>query len=126
MVQPSDDRSSLGFVSIDNTPKPSQKVVEGYSSGDYLRLFKSMVSSDNGGNFNPAVQRKYGMTRNVEDYPSTHPEYSPDASEKAYNDSQKLLNHPYANLSMIFATTAALGLIAIMVTAGSSAPSSAP
>jgi len=125
MVQPSDDRSSLGFVSIDNPPNPSQKVVEGYTASQYMTLFQSMVSKD-GNSFDAELQRKYGMTGNVEDYPSTHPEYSPDASEKAFDDSQKLLNHQYTNLSMIFATTAALGLIAIMITAGSSAPSSAP
>ena len=89
--------------------------MEGFTVAQYLDVFKSMVSSD-GTNYNPVVQRRYGMTGNVEDYPRSHPEYSPDTSEKAYNDSQDFLNQQYTNLTMIFATTAALGLIAVMIT----------
>lgn len=103
----------MGFSGI---PKTNEKVVEGFTPAQYLNVFKSMVSSDSGYSFDPTLQRKYGMTGNVENYPRTHPEYSPDTSEKAYNDSQDFLNQQYTNLTMIFATTAALGLIAVMIT----------
>jgi hypothetical protein len=118
MVQPSHDRSTLGFVSIDNAPKPSQKVVEGYTADQYLNLYKSMVSSD-GAIIDKKTQRKYGMTPDVE-YPTTHPEYSPSGSQKSFDDSLQFLNQQYTNLTMIVATTAALGLIAIMITSSSS------
>ena len=124
MVQPSDDKSSLGFSNVVSSSLPAT-VVEGYNGGDYVDLYKEMVSTGNT-NWNKGQMRKYGMTSNVEDYPSSHPEYLPDTSEKMMNDSQELLNQQYTNLTMVFVTTAALGLIAIMITAGGSPSSAGP
>ena len=124
MAQPAQDISSLGFSKIDGSiaspaiASPAKgHVVEGYTSGNYMDLYKSMVSADSA-NIDTATQKKYGMTDSVDQYPSTHPEYMPSTSEKALNDSQQILNQQYSNMTMTLVTTAALGLIAIMITAG--------
>lgn len=123
MAQPSDDKSSLGFspiLSDSHIPLSNEPVVEGFSQTDYTNLYNSMVSKD-GSTIDSGVMRKYRMTSNVDDYPRTHPEYSPDANEQSYNDSAEILTQQYTNLSMLLATTAALGLIAIMITSGDNA-----
>ena len=124
MVNPSDDKSSLGFSPIladSPIPPSTEKVVEGaITQEDYLNLYRQMVSSG-GVNTDSGVMRKYRMTSNVEDYPRTHPEYYPDSTEQSYNDSTEILNQQYTNLSLVLVTTAALGLIAIMITSGENA-----
>lgn len=129
MIQPAEDISSLGYSTIEkSTTGPSSSVapasssqkspmLEGYTNSEYMNLYNSMVSV-NSKDIHSATQKKYGMTDNVDEYPPTHPEYSPSPRETALNDSQEILNHQYTNMTTTLVTTAALGLIAIMITSG--------
>jgi hypothetical protein len=87
----------------------SFSVIEAYSASDLIA--KHAELSDN-----PQIARKYDMDSKAT-LPPTHPDYIPHEKEIILNDSTQILNQQYNTMIMTVAATAALGLIAFMVTA---------
>jgi hypothetical protein len=124
MAQPLEDKSVLGYTMLGNTPAmaPGPKIVENYNNNDYKTLYNGMIGYDaNTSKSDPSMERKYDMSSKIVNFPPSHPEYNPDTDEKRMNDSQLSLNHQYTTMQMMVLTTAALALIAVMISGNSSA-----
>ena len=123
MAQPLKDKSVLGYTLLGNTPAtgPGPKIVENYTDGDYKTLYNEMLGDTGSGSQDTSIERKYDMSSKIVNFPPSHPEYNPDTDEKRMNDSHVSLNHQYTTMQMMVLTTAALALIAVMVSGNSSA-----
>ena len=126
MAQPLKDKSVLGYTLLGNTPAtgPGPKIVENYTDGHYKTLYNEMTGyddKDSSKSQDTSIERKYDMSSKIVNFPPSHPEYNPDTDEKRMNDSHVSLNHQYTTMQMMVLTTAALALIAVMVSGNSSA-----
>ena len=82
--------------------------IEGYTASDLITKQSELTADEQ-------TARKYDMDSGVT-LPSTHPDYIPHEKEIILKDSTQILNQQYNTMLMTVAATAALGLIAFMVT----------